>query len=74
MGFIMLAIVGLTLVLTFTGMQTLLELWQQSPRSHWLVPFLMTPIVAGICAGVCYLFYALFCDMSGDKGSSAHEL
>lgn len=60
---LILAILALTVTLTLTGIKSVVELWQASlAGGHWLLPFIITPLVAGICATVCYLFYNLLTD------------
>lgn len=70
------SILALTVLLTVTGISSVLDLWSGSLRdAHWFVSFILTPLVAGICAVVCYLLYALISEMFGSRASrrSQHE-
>lgn len=65
------AAVGIVSVLVLMGMASVIELWQTTPVESWYIPVLLTPLVGGICALVCYLLYDLFLGFSqGEKDSS----
>lgn len=62
------SILALTVLLTVTSISSVLELWSGSVKGlSWLLPLLMTPIMAGICAVVCYLLFAVVAEMLGSR-------
>lgn len=68
------SILALTVLLTVTGIRSMIELWSDSlSGSNWFFPFVLTPLVAGICAVVCYLFYAVIAEMFIPRHTDRHH-
>lgn len=71
-----LTVVGLAFLMVGTlmlvGISSVIELWQSNKDQHNYLPVLLTPLVGGICALVCYLFYDL--SMSFIKGNGGSDL
>lgn len=62
------SILALSILLTVTGISSILDLWKFSTlSSHWLLPMVITPLIAGICAVVCYLLYSVITDLFTEK-------